>query len=82
VISDGSVFAFLADVFVDDAHRGRGLGIELVREAVDNGPQRDLSWRLDTSDAQGLYAKLGFKERVAPQSVMERGASRRGSSAG
>jgi GNAT superfamily N-acetyltransferase len=82
VISDGSVFAFLADVFVDDAHRGRGLGIELVREAVDNGPQRELSWRLDTSDAQGLYAKLGFKERVAPPSVMERGARRRHSSAG
>jgi GNAT superfamily N-acetyltransferase len=76
VISDGAVLAYLADVFIDAAHRGRGLGVELVREAVDGGHHRDLSWRLDTSDAQGLYAKLGFAERVAPPSVMERSARR------
>jgi GNAT superfamily N-acetyltransferase len=76
VISDGAVLAYLADVFVDHAHRGRGLGMELVREAVDGGPQRDLSWRLDTSDAQGLYAKFGFRERRSPPSSMERGARR------
>jgi len=76
VISDGAVLAYLADVFVDAAHRGHGLGVELVREAVDGGPQRDLSWRLDTSDAQSLYAKFGFRERLAPPSVMERGARR------
>lgn len=76
VISDRAVFAYLADVFVDSAHRGRGLGIELVREAVDGGPHRDLSWRLDTSDAQDLYAKLGFHERTTPPISMERGARR------
>ena len=72
VISDGAVIAYLGDVFVDPAHRGRGLGVELVREAVDGGPQRELSWRLDTSDAAGLYARFGFKERVAPPVHMER----------
>jgi len=72
VISDGAVLAYLGDVFVDAAHRGRGLGVELVREAVDGGPQRELSWRLDTSDAGKLYAKFGFRERVAPPSHMER----------
>ena len=81
VISDGAVFAYLADVFVDDAHRGRGLGIELVREAVDGGPHRDLSWRLDTSDAHGLYAKLGFRERTTPPIGMERSARRQPSAA-
>jgi len=77
VISDGAVFAYLADVFVDPAHRGRGLGVELVREAVDGGPLRELSWRLDTSDAAGLYAKFAFKERVAPPVHMERRAGSR-----
>ena len=76
MISDGAVLAYLADVFIDAAHRGHGLGVELVREAVDGGVHRDLSWRLDTSDAQELYAKLGFAERVAPPSVMERSARR------
>jgi GNAT superfamily N-acetyltransferase len=74
VISDGAVLAYLGDVFVDAAHRGRGVGVELVREAVDGGPQRDLSWRLDTSDAMELYTKFGFRERVAPPSHMERRA--------
>ncbi len=77
VISDDAVFAYLADVFVDAGHRGRGLGVELVREAVDGGPQRELSWRLDTSDAMELYTKFGFRERVAPPVHMERGARRR-----
>ena len=77
VISDGAVLAYLADVFVDAAHRGHGLGVALVREIVDGGPHGDLSWRLDTSDAQALYAKFGFRERVAPPSMMERGARQR-----
>jgi GNAT superfamily N-acetyltransferase len=76
VISDGSVLAYLADVFVDAAHRGHGLGVALVRETVDGGPHGDLSWRLDTSDAQALYVKLGFRERGVPPSMMERAARR------
>ena len=58
-VSDGSRIAYLADVYVLDAHRGRGLGIELVREAVVNGPAVR-RWLLHTDDAQGLYAKFGF----------------------
>ena len=77
MISDGAVLAYLGDVFVDPAHRGRGLGVELVREAVDGGPQRALSWRLDTGDAMGLYAKFGFTERVAPPTHMGRVAGAR-----
>jgi GNAT superfamily N-acetyltransferase len=76
VVSDGAVFAYLADVFVDAGHRGRGLGLELAREAVDGGPHRTLSWFLGTSDAQGFYAKLGFSERTSPPTWMERRARR------
>ncbi len=53
-------FVYLADVFVLDEHRGRGLGLELVREIVDNGPFRDHRWVLHTRDMHRLYAKLGF----------------------
>ncbi len=52
--------AYLADVYVLREHRGRGLGVELVRAAVDEGPHRDLRWMLHTRDAHGLYEKFGF----------------------
>jgi GNAT superfamily N-acetyltransferase len=60
VISDGYVVAYLADVYVLPAYRGRGLGAELVREAVENGPQAGLRWLLHTNDAHGLYERFGF----------------------
>jgi ribosomal protein S18 acetylase RimI-like enzyme len=60
VVSDGEVFAYLLDVYVRPEFRGRGLGVEIVREAVDRGPQHDLRWLLGTADANELYAKFGF----------------------
>jgi GNAT superfamily N-acetyltransferase len=51
---------YLADVYVLDGHRGRGLGVELVRFTVDEGPYADRRWVLHTADAHGLYEKLGF----------------------
>ena len=60
VASDGARFAWLADVYVLEEYRGRGFGVELVREAVDNGPHADLEWYLKTKDAQGLYGRFGF----------------------
>jgi ribosomal protein S18 acetylase RimI-like enzyme len=69
--SDGAIVAYLADVYVLAPHRGRGLGTELVREMVDNGPYAELTWLLHTEDAQGVYAKLGFHaQSVYP--LMER----------
>jgi GNAT superfamily N-acetyltransferase len=69
VVSDGRL-AYLADVYVLAEHRGRGLGTELVRAAVDEGPQRQLRWLLHTRDAHGLYEKLGF--RPPGDGVLER----------
>jgi GNAT superfamily N-acetyltransferase len=60
VVSDEEVIAWLADVFVLPEYRGRGLGVELVREAVENGPQRDCHWYLHTRDAHALYERFGF----------------------
>lgn len=61
VISDGSNVAWLGDVFVLEEHRGRGLGTELVREAVDDPRHRDCLWYLNTRDAHGLYERFGFQ---------------------
>jgi GNAT superfamily N-acetyltransferase len=58
--SDGVALAYLADVYVLPEHRGRGLGVELVREIVENGPLADVRWFLHTRDAHTLYRKLGF----------------------
>lgn len=75
-VSDGVTVAYLADVYVLSAHRGRGLGLELVREMVEGGeldPSANVRWLLHTADAQGLYAKLGFAEGQATYPLMERG---------
>jgi ribosomal protein S18 acetylase RimI-like enzyme len=58
--SDGVSFAYLADVYVLSEYRGRGLGEELVREMIANGPYADRRWLLHTGDAHALYRKLGF----------------------
>ena len=69
-VTDGVAYVYLADVYVLDEHRGRGLGIELVREMVENGPYAGLKWLLHTSNAHTLYARFGFG---APSpKVMER----------
>jgi GNAT superfamily N-acetyltransferase len=70
VISDGVHVSHLCDVYVLSEYRGRGLGVELVREAVDNGPHANLSWTLATKDAHGLYKRFGFT--TPDQRIMQR----------
>jgi GNAT superfamily N-acetyltransferase len=53
---------YLADVYVLDGYRGRGLGAELVREMIDEGPLAGRKWLLHTEDAHDLYRRLGFTE--------------------
>lgn len=60
VVSDEVQIAYLADVYLLDRYRGAGVGVELVREAVETGPHRDLRWILSTRDAHELYARFGF----------------------
>ena len=57
---DAARFVYLADVYVLPDHRGRGLGVELVREIVEHGPYADRTWILHTRDAGGLYERFGF----------------------
>jgi predicted GNAT family acetyltransferase len=75
-VSDGATVAYLADVYVLRPYRGRGLGLELVREIVDGGVgggQSHVRWLLHTADAQALYAKLGFGDARPVHPLMERG---------
>ena len=74
-VSDGVAFAYLADVFVDAAHRGSGLGRRLVAAMIDEGPGADFRWTLFTGDAHGLYREFGFEEPDATAMVRP---SRRG----
>lgn len=74
-ISDGVTLAYLADVYVLEPYRGRGLGYELVREILDNSFD-EVRWMLNTADAQGLYEKLGFSEGKPPYPLMERAPRR------
>ena len=60
VVSDNRTVSYLADVYVLDEARGLGLGLELVRFAVDEEPVRDTKFLLHTRDMHGLYEKLGF----------------------
>jgi GNAT superfamily N-acetyltransferase len=59
-VSDGASVTYLADVYVLPEHRGRGLGVELVREMIDNGPYAARRWLLHTRDAHELYRRFGF----------------------
>ena len=77
-ISDGATFAYLADVYVLPPYRGRGLGLELVREMVGSGELARVRWMLHTADAQRLYEKFGFSENPPRYALMEREARRAG----
>jgi len=59
-VSDDASLTYLADVYVLPKHRGRGLGVELVREMIDNGPYAQRRWLLHTRDAHELYRRFGF----------------------
>ena len=73
VVTDRVTFAWLCDVFVDDAVRGRGAGKMLVEGVVDDlrpfGITRIL---LATADAHGLYAQYGFENPDDPRRYMVR----------
>jgi len=72
VVTDKASFAYLADVYVLEEHRGQGLSKRLV-EAVLAHPELQGMRRflLATRDAHGLYAQFGFKAPAKPENFME-----------
>jgi N-acetylglutamate synthase-like GNAT family acetyltransferase len=74
VISDFATYAYLADVFVHEPYRERGLGKELMASIMAHPDLQGLRrWSLGTRDAQSLYAQFGFKPVVntRARTVME-----------
>ena len=76
VVSDRATVGYVADVFVLEPWRGRGLSRWLM-ECVLAHPELQgfRRWILLTRDAHGLYAKLGFTPLAAPDRWMEKWAS-------
>jgi GNAT superfamily N-acetyltransferase len=72
IVSDRATFAWLCDVYVDERHRGRGLGTRLAGWATDwarrHGVPRII---LATKDAHGVYAAAGFQPFRSPERWME-----------
>ena len=72
-MTDRAVFAYVADVFVLEAHRGRGLGVWLMETMVAHPDLQGLRrWVLYTEDAHGLYERFGFGPGTGPERYMER----------
>lgn len=77
VVSDHATFAYVADVFVLDSHRGRGIGKRIMACITSHPELQDLRlWTLFTRDAHGLYRQYGFREARYPDRLMERRAER------
>lgn len=72
VVTDQATFAYLADVFVIESHRGRGLAKALVAAVVAEPRLQGLRrWMLATRDAHSLYARFGFEPLVDPGVFMQ-----------
>jgi len=73
VITDGATIAYLGDVYIDEAWRGRNLSKWLMR-CIDSHPdlQGMRRWILVTSDAHSLYEQFGYSLLDNPDRYMER----------
>jgi len=70
--TDYTLFAYLADVYVKEEHRGKGLGKEMMRILFSLDWVKGLSRvMLATSDAHGLYKQVGFTGLQTPEKLME-----------
>lgn len=71
-ITDRATFAYLADVYITETHRGLGLS-SLLLEAVLGHPdvQHLRRWLLGTKDAHHVYSRFGFVALEEPQRWME-----------
>ena len=72
VITDYATFAYIGDVFVAEAHRGRGLSKWMLRVIREHPALQGLRrWLLATRDAHTLYGRFGFTALEKPEAWME-----------
>lgn len=73
IITDSATFAYLCDVYVLEAHRGRGLAKAAMQHLGTHPRLQGLRrLQLATHDAQGLYAQYGFNVIAQPERHMEK----------
>jgi GNAT superfamily N-acetyltransferase len=73
VVTDQATFAYLADVFILESHRGAGLSKQLMEFIEGHEALQGLRrFMLATKDAHGLYAQFGFEALANPSLMMER----------
>lgn len=60
VVTDYATVFWIGDVYIEEAHRGKGLGKELIRSIVELKDFEGLMGILTTTDAHGLYEQYGF----------------------
>ena len=71
VVTDYATFAWLCDVFIEDAYRGKGLGKWLMETILSHPDLQGLHrWLLATRDAHELYAQFGWKPLEKPERWM------------
>jgi GNAT superfamily N-acetyltransferase len=72
VITDAATFAYLSDVFVLEAHRGRGLAAWMMEFIMAHPSLQGLRrFSLSTRDAHALYRQFGFETVANPDQQME-----------
>ena len=72
-ITDYATFAYLADVYVEEPYRERGLAKFLLDSVLRHPRLQSLRrWILGTADAHSLYEQFGFIPLEQPQRWMER----------
>lgn len=72
VITDKATFAYLADVYVLQEHRGKGLSKRMLAAIGEHPELQGLRRKvLVTRDAHGLYTQFGFKSLAHPDRFME-----------
>ncbi len=71
VVTDHATFGYLADVFILDEYRGKGLSKWLINEIMKHPDLQGLRrWMLATRDAHGLYVQFGFSPLDKPERIM------------
>ncbi len=72
VVTDYCTFAWLADVFILNQYRGRGLSKWLIEVILDHPALESMRrWVPATRDAHGLYRQFGFAPMRQPERWME-----------
>lgn len=72
VVTDFATFGYLADVFILEEHRGKGLSKKLMEFILSQPGLKGLRrFMLATRDAHKLYEQYGFKQLAKPDRIME-----------